>query len=262
MLSTAMCPKTDEEKSLAATRPYPALIGKLLYIATCTRPDISYSVRELSRFTANHGEQHWKAATHLLRYLKYTKSFGLFYGNIDDPYPLFRSFADSDWAMSENRKSVTGYIIEMGGAPICWSSKQQAVVALSSAEAEYVSLSFTARQVLWLRSLSYELGFEQPGASPINCDNRAAVYASRDPTAHSHLKHIDLRFKFIRGAVYLRQIDVSHIPGTLNIADLLTKPLDRPTHEKWISMIHLAVGSGGVSEDVEEPNVQVTICMQ
>ena len=149
MLTTTMCPKTEEQEKLATTRPYAALVGKMLYLATCTRPDIAYAVRELSRFMHNHGGQHWKAALHLLHYLKGTKGFGIIYGNVDDPYPIFKSFMDSDWAMGEKRRSVTGYIITMGGGPISWASKQQAVVALSSAEAEYIALSFTSHQVLW-----------------------------------------------------------------------------------------------------------------
>jgi hypothetical protein len=246
-----MCPKNEEERELANKRPYATLVGKLLYIATCTRPDIGYAVRELSRFMANHGEQHWNAAKHLVRYLKGTKSLGIMYGNVDNPYPLFHSFVDSDWAMGEKRRSITGYIIMMGGGPVCWASKQQAIVALSSSEAEYISLGFTSRQVIWLRSLSEELGYPQPGASPISCDNRAAVQTSQDPKSHSWMKHIDIRFHFVRKVVNLRLIDVSHIPGIHNISDLMTKGLERATHNKWIAMIGLHPGSGGVLEDLE-----------
>jgi hypothetical protein len=251
ILTSKMCPSNDEQRSLADKRPYPTLVGKLLYLATCTRPDIAYAIRELSRFMSNHGEQHWNAAKHLLHYLKGTKSLGVMYGNIDNPYPLFRSFTDSDWAMGEKRRSITGYLIEMGGGPICWASKQQAVVALSSAEAEYIALGFTSRQVIWLRSLAAELGYPQPGASIINCDNRAAIQSSHDPKSHSRMKHIDIRYHFVRRAVNMRLIDVSHIPGILNVADLMTKGLDRSTHEKWIAMIGLHPGSGGVLDDLE-----------
>lgn len=260
ILVSAMCPKTDAERELAATRPYPTLVCKLLYIATCTRPDIAYAVRELSRFMHNHGEQHWKAALHVLRYLKGTKGYGIIYGNVDNPYPLFKSFTDSDWAMGEKRRSITGYIIMMGGGPISWASKQQAVVALSSAEAEYIAISFTARQVLWLRSLSKELSFPQPHASVIFCDNRAAVFSALDPKSHSRLKHIDIRFHFVRHIVNGRIVDVVHISGTYNIADVLTKGLDRATHTKWITMIGLHPGSGGVLEELE-PGVTVASIM-
>lgn len=246
ILHSSMCPKTDEEREAVQTKPYPALVGKLLYLATCTRPDISYAVRELSRFMGNYGEQHWNAAKHLLRYLKATKHYGITYGNVDNPYPIFRSFTDSDWAMGEKRRSITGYVTEMGGGPISWASKQQAVVALSSAEAEYIALGFTSRQVIWLRSLSYELGYAQPGASPINCDNKAAIQSSQDPKSHSLMKHIDIRYHFVRRAVNLRLIDVSHIPGIYNVSDIMTKGLDRPTHTKWVTMLHLDPGSGGV----------------
>jgi hypothetical protein len=241
-----MCPRNEDQKRLAHSRPYPTLVGKLLYLATCTRPDIAFAVRELSRFMGNWGEQHWGVAKHVVRYLKGTKAIGIMYGNIDDPYPLFRSFTDSDWAMGELRRSVTGYIIEMGGAPISWASKQQAVVAQSSCEAEYIALGFTARQVLWLRILAEELGFPQNGPSFVACDNRGAIYSSQDPKSHSRLKHIDIRYHFIRSCVNERLIDVHHIPGTQNVADVCTKPLERPTHEKWVGLLGLHAGPGGV----------------
>jgi hypothetical protein len=72
-LTSDMCPNTDEQRQLTQKRPYPALVGKLLYLANCTRPDIAYAVRELARFMGNWGEQHWSAAKHVLRYLKGTK---------------------------------------------------------------------------------------------------------------------------------------------------------------------------------------------
>ena len=129
-LSKDMCPKNDQQKELAIKRPYPQLVGKLLYLSTCTRPDISFTVRELSRFMSNWGEQHWAAAKHLLRYLKGTKHYGITYGNLDNPYPIFRTFADSDWASGEGRRSVAGFLTEMAGGPISWASKKQTIVAL------------------------------------------------------------------------------------------------------------------------------------
>src|SRR5262245_29355259 len=110
-----------------------------MYLETCTRPDIAFAVCELAKFMSNYGSKHWRAAKHLLHYLQGTRSFRIFFGPINKPYPIFKTFADSDWAQSEHRKSVCGYVIEMGNGPVAWSSKQQGIVTLSSCEAEYVA---------------------------------------------------------------------------------------------------------------------------
>lgn len=224
-LSSSMCPTTDDERHTSSQLPYCAIVGKCMYLSNCTRPDISFAVRELAKFMSNYGAKHFEAAKHLLRYLQGTRARGIIYGNSPCPTPIFRSFADSDWAMSECRKSVSGYIVECANGPLTWSSKQQVVVALSSCEAEYLACSHCARQVLWLRSLFHELGFSQNQATPLYCDNQGTVACTHDPQSHSRMKHIDIRAHFIRDSVNRRLIDVHHIPGTENPADLLTKPL-------------------------------------
>ena len=73
---------------------------------------------------SNYGQQHFDTAKHLLCYLQGTRSCSLVYGQTPNSFPLFRAFANSDWAMSDSRQSVSGYVVECGGAPIAWSSKQ------------------------------------------------------------------------------------------------------------------------------------------
>lgn len=128
-LTSSMSPSTDEERNAVASLPYSTLVSKCMYLAICTHPDISYAVRELTCYMSNYGQRHFDVAKHLLQYLQGTRSRGLIYGKTPNPYPLFRAFADSDWAMSEGRRSVSGFVIECAGAPIAWSSKQQAIVA-------------------------------------------------------------------------------------------------------------------------------------
>jgi Reverse transcriptase (RNA-dependent DNA polymerase). len=246
-LTSDMSPKTEAEERETAKLPYKELVGKVMYLATCTRPDIAFTVRELARFMSNYGEKHWAAAKHLLRYLQGTRSIGIIYGNIDKAYPIFRMYTDSDWAQGESRKSVCGYIAEMGGGPIAWSSKQQAVIALSTTEAEYIATTHGAKEGIWLRSLADELKFPQPKPSPMLCDSEGAITCTRDPQHHSRMKHIDIRYHFIRDCVQKGIIEVIHIPGIDNVADLLTKPLTRVIHEKWLERLRMDRGQGRVS---------------
>jgi hypothetical protein len=166
-----------------------------------------------------------------------------------NPYPIFRSFSDSDWGMSEGRKSVSGYVIECGGAPIAWSSKQQAIVALSSCEAEYLACTHCTRQIIWFRSLFHELEFPQTRSSTLYCDNQGTVTCTHDPHSHSRMKHIDIRAHFIRDCVNKHLIDVHYIPGIENSADLLTKPLNKIIHHKWLKALRMDVDQGGVLDE-------------
>ena len=171
---------------------------------------------------SNYGQHHYDAVKHLLCYLQGTHSCGIIYKQTPNLYPIFRAFADSDWAMSEGRQSVSGYIIECAGAPIAWSSKQQAIVTLSSCEAEYLSCTHCTHEIVWLWSLFSEIGFPQDSATILFCDNKGTVTCTHNPHSHLQMKHINIRAHFICDCVNKCINDVHHIPGTENIADLLT----------------------------------------
>jgi hypothetical protein len=237
-----------EEAETIKKFPYTAIVGKLMYLATCTRPDIAYAVRELARFMTNYGPPHIAAAKHLLRYLKGTVTYGISLGNNDRLYPAFRALTDSDWGMGDERKSISGYLITLGKSPLSWSSKQQAVIALSSCEAEYLASTHCAREVLWFRNIFAELGFPQVDPTTIFCDNQGTVACTHDPHAHSRMKHISIREHFIRDCVMKRLVNVVYVSNQENTADLFTKPLGRILHSRWVEMLGLGVGQGGVSE--------------
>ena len=116
---------------------YKSAVGSLLYLSTGTRPDIAFAVSNVAKFSSNPTKQHWTAVKRILRYLKGTRNFGLLYtnGNVDE----FIGYSDSDWAGDlDDRKSTSGYVFMMSGAPISWRSKKQTSVA---PEAEYIALS-------------------------------------------------------------------------------------------------------------------------
>jgi hypothetical protein len=227
--------------------PYTAIVGKAMYLSTCTRPDIAYTVRELARFMTTYGPAHVTAAKHLLRYLKGSASHGILLGGgTETLHPTFKALTDSDWGMGDTRKSVSGFLIMMGDSPLSWSSKQQAVVALSSCEAEYLASTHCARDILWFRNLFAELGNPQIQPTTLFCDNQGTVACTHDPHAHSKMKHISIREHFIRDCVMKRLIDVVHVSNKENIADLFTKPLHRILHSRWVKMLRLDAGQGGV----------------
>jgi len=179
-----------------------ALIGSLTYAAMSTRPDIAGALGVVNQFASNPNETHWKAVKRILRYLKGTLDYGIcFCGNKDMEIKL-SGFVDADWAGDvETRKSQSGYVFQLCGGPVSWVSKKQAVVALSTTEAEYVAAAFATQELVWLRKLLQELGFQQESATVLFEDNMGAIEVSINPKYHGRMKHIDIRHHFLRDAV-------------------------------------------------------------
>ena len=232
VLSVHDCPQTDEERSEMCTVPYRELIGTLTWIAVVSRPDISFAATYLMCFNANLGQTHWKAAKHVLRYLKGTANYRLTMGlHLNNPSELI-TYADSDWGLdTDTRCSVSGYVFLLGKSAISWSAKQQPTVAASSTEAEYMSVSHTARQGLWLRHLLIELGLTHLRSDPtiIYFDNRGAMELAKESHHHNQTKHIDIQHHFVHERVEDGTYKIVHCPTGQMLADILTKPLHFPT---------------------------------
>jgi hypothetical protein len=119
------------------TQPFSSLIGGLLFLSICTRPDIAFAVFSLSRFLKQPGQIHWEAAIDVLRYLKGTRTRGIRFGDSIQAGDSLICYSDADFANDmDDRKSVTGGIIFRGISPISWTSKKQKVISTSTAEAE------------------------------------------------------------------------------------------------------------------------------
>jgi hypothetical protein len=144
--------KPEGEVDLKVTYGYAQLISSLMYLALGTRPDIAFSVNKLSQYTSDLKPMHWTAIKHIFRYLKYTKTYMLtFRGDNKDIQNInINIFCDADWANNtSDRKSISGYVLTMAGGAVAWSLKKQSTIALSTAKAEYVSVTHIAKQVLW-----------------------------------------------------------------------------------------------------------------
>jgi len=201
---------------------YQSMVGSLLYAAIGTRPDISYAVGKLSKFCAAPTEAHLTAVKRVLRYLKGTISLVLQYNRGDDE---LIGYSDADWGSDgDDRHSTTGNLFLMSGGAVSWLSKRQAVVALSSAEAEYIALSSATQETVWIRRLLGDLtNVLEP--TVLMEDNQGAIAMSRNPVDHARTKHIDIRYHFVREAVQNRIIELIYCPTINMIADVLTKPL-------------------------------------
>jgi histone deacetylase 1/2 len=224
MMSSCKLSKTGSDNVTDATL-YRSVVGSLQY-ATITRPEISFAVNKVCQFMSAPLESHWSAVKRILRYLKGTITGGLkiFPTDIHQPLSL-RVFCDADWASDpDDRRSTSGAAIFFGPNLISWWSRKQQVVARSSTEAEYRSLAQATADVLWVQTILTELTV--PYFPPkIYCDNQSAVLLAHNPILHSRTKHMEIDLFFVREKVLAKQVSVVHIPGTDQLADILTKPI-------------------------------------
>uniref|UniRef100_A0AAV1TS81 Polyprotein n=1 Tax=Peronospora matthiolae TaxID=2874970 RepID=A0AAV1TS81_9STRA len=228
-LSKSQSPATDEERRKMQSRPYRSLIGCLLYITTCTRPDISFVVTQLSRFLENPGAQHWNAAIRVLRYLKTTRQHGIIYRGGTGSVTA-EAYSDADWGSNlDDRRSVSGVMIMIGNAPVVFKSKFQRTVALSSAEAEYMALSLCVQEVLWTRAILTDMGMVQMNATQIWEDNQGAIALAQNAGYHARTKHVDIRHHFIRETIEDGTVAVAYVDTKHQLADILTKALGSKT---------------------------------
>jgi len=167
-----------------------------------------------------------------LRYIAGTTGHGIWYSRVSNF--ILTGFTDSDWAGStDDRKSTSGFVFNLGSGAVSWSSKKQEVVALSTSEAEYIAATSTACQAVWLRRLLADFNQEQIGATEIFCDNRSTVAMTKNPAFHGRTKHIDIRYHFIRKLVSTEEIVLKNCDTSEQLANIFTKALSHAQREHF-----------------------------
>ena len=219
-------------------KEYQAAIGSLIYASVGTRPDISYAVGVLSQFTSHPGQEHWQGIKRVFRYLKGTLNHCLEFVASGTNKVILSAFTDADWAGDIiSRKSTSGYVFQIGRSSITWRSKRQSIIALSSTEAEYVSLSQATQEAVWLRQLLNDVGFKQVMPTILYEDNQGAISLSKNPKLNSRTKHIDIKFHYVRQAVNEKTIETNYCPTEEMAADIFTKSLSKVKFEKFRIML-------------------------
>ena len=239
-LTKDMSPKTEDEHAEMANVPYLQAVGSLMYLATTTRPDISYTVGVLSRFNSNPGPRHWLAVKHLMRYLKGTLEYKLVYSHDVNDKELFTTYTDADHGGNkDNGKSTGGYVTLVCGAAVGWRSTLQAFVTLSTTESEFVAGVEAGKEIKWTRAILEEFGYPVSGASTLLIDNQSALSVSKNPEHHGRMKHLDIRYFWLRDEVEAGNIAPVYIPTSDQVADIFTKALPRAQVEKFRDLLGL-----------------------
>ena len=215
---------THDEKSASTNgdKPYRELIGSLMYACMATRPDICAAVNHFSQFQTNPTMDHWKGLKRVLRYVEGTLDLSLCFERKSD-CPL-SGYADADFANGSDRKSISGYVVEVFGNSVSWCTRKQRSVALSTTEAEYVSLATASAEILWTKQLLADLKINCLGSIPVHEDNQSCIHSLKT-WDQKRLKHIDVKYNFVRDLQQRKIFDIQYISTENQKADILTKPL-------------------------------------
>ena len=226
------------------------VMGSLQWLSHCTRPDIATATSILSQYQNSPSPGHLQSARHIVKYLKGTSTHGIIFRNTHDN--ILQSFlqfpqhskrtltgiSDANWGAQDQSlsfnstseidlhksRSISGHIITLHG-PVHWSSKRQSITARSSAESEIYATDECCKDIIYISQLIHELNLQNELLNKtihIYNDSMACVQWSKNKTTRS-IRHIQLRENAIRESVQNGLISVSHVPGTSNPADMLTK---------------------------------------
>ena len=207
-----------------------------MYLMVCTRPDISYSLSALSRFMCKPREKHWRFVKQLIKYIKSTRNYALIYPKTNST--IINGFSDSDHAGDlGDRKSTSGYLFKLGECTISWRSAKQNTVAISSTEAEFISLSQSTQEAIWIKSFLKEIGFDQ--TTVVIHGDLSSFHFVRNNMNHNRSKHIDIRYHFIKDHFNKKTIDLKYTKSEDLCADFLTKGVNRIKHYNSMKQLNL-----------------------
>jgi hypothetical protein len=236
---TILQPNLSGDGDRQFTWSYRQIIGMLNYIAASTRPDISFAVHQCARFSTNPKRSHKLAVKRIVHYLKGTRDKG--YILQPNGTHTIDCYVDADfagaWTLDSSTdpgsvKSRSGYIITYASCPVLWSSKLQTEIALSTMEAEYISLSQALRDLIPLRTIFKELSnICRIPSSQVNThstvfeDNKGCIDLITAPTMRPRSRHIAIKYHHFREYERQGHIKIQWISTDQQLADIFTKPL-------------------------------------
>ncbi|MBW0538569.1 hypothetical protein O181_078284 [Austropuccinia psidii MF-1] len=211
-------------------KQYLSKIGMILYLAQATRPDIMYAVNYLARFAMNTDESHWKALNHLINYIRTTKEQELIINSKGKTKDM-KVYVDANWG-GEGWRSQHGYCGFLMGSLVMWNLKRQSCIAASTCQAEYMVLSFGAKEALWLlRNVEGVTGHIRP---TILSDNQSAVKIAENAGSRKNSRHIAREFHIINELVVNKKVNLEWVKTRHQLADIFTKSLGRVKIQSFI----------------------------
>ncbi|GJT51840.1 retrovirus-related pol polyprotein from transposon TNT 1-94 [Tanacetum coccineum] len=213
---------------------YRHMIGGLMYLIA-SHPDIAYATFVCARYQARPTIKHLKEVKRIFRYLRQSYNMGLWYPK-DFGFELI-AYSDADHAgCKDDYKSTLGGFQFLGEKLMSWSSKKQDCNVMSTVEAEYVFLSASCAQVIWMRTQLLDYGYKYNWI-PMYCDSKSVIAISCNPVQHSKTKHIDIRYHFIKEYIEKGTVELYFVETEYQLADLFTKALPKERFEYLVHRI-------------------------
>ncbi|CAI7880091.1 unnamed protein product [Closterium sp. NIES-53] len=220
--------------------PYPELVGCLMYLMTCTRPDLAYPLSLLARYVApgRHRKVHWDAAKRVLRYVCSTSGMGLVLGG--RARVVLTGHADASWVDDlATQRSSQAYTFSLGSGSVSRQSTRSSSVLSSSCEAEIYAGAMAAQELCWLTYLLTDLG-EVPHSPPVlYVDNKAMLALCQEHRLEHRTKHIALRYFLARELQQRGQLRLAYVASQANTADVFTKALQPCDHQHFCTVLGL-----------------------
>ncbi|CAI7863151.1 unnamed protein product [Closterium sp. NIES-53] len=231
-------PPLDE--SVEPSGPYPELVGCLMYLMTCTRPDLAYPLGLLARYVApgRHRKVHMDAAKRVLYYLCSTSGMGLVLGGRGDV--VLTGHSDASWVDDQaTQRSSQGYTFSLGSGSVSWRSTRSSSVLGSSCEAEIYATAMAAQELRWLTYLLIDLG-ERPRSPPVlYVDNKATIALCQEHRLEHRTNHIAFRYFLARELQQHGQLRLTYVATRANTADIFTKALPPGDHQRFCTLLGL-----------------------
>jgi histone deacetylase 1/2 len=228
---------------------YRSLVGGLNYISNGTRPDVTFTVNQLSKYSNAPTVAHWEAAIDCLRYLYSTITWGIKLGAGGQlshfhwvyrtlaPEPDAVAYADANHGTGiDDKKSISGIVVQVLGGPVSWASRVQAVTSTSTTESEFRALSEASKEVLWLAKIVRLFGISTKPFL-IRGDSQGAIGSIKNASYTPHTKHIEIHHDFMKDRYQMGDLDFHHIAGVDNPSDIFTKALGRVKFERFRTML-------------------------
>ncbi|CAI7892668.1 unnamed protein product [Closterium sp. NIES-54] len=229
-------PPSDE--SVEPSGPHPELVGCLMYLMTCTRPDLAYPLSLLAHYVApgRHRKVHWDAAKRVFLYLCSTSGMGLVLGG--RARVVLTGHADAYWVDDlATQRSSQGYTFSLGSGSVSWRSTRSSSVLSSSCEAEIYAGAMAALELRWLTYLLTDLG-EAPRSPPVlYVDNKAMLALCQEHRLEHRTKHIALRYFLAQELQQRGLLFLAYVASQANTADVFTKALQPCDHQHFCTVL-------------------------
>ena len=252
-------PKLQERLVPKEQFDFLSVVGSLLHIANCVRCDVAHAVSVLTRHALCPGPAHVRAAKRVVMYLYNTRLLGITYRRparkehaniaqmyegakhpLDDGKNLVQTFADSDYASDDTKRSTMGMVVMLNGGPVSWGSILGKTIATSTCEAEVNAAVVAAKDALHISQLLKDLGYSPGGPLQIAEDNAACIAQAKSGLRHvRNAKHYQVKLRFLQQLVVDKDIEFIYCPTDLQLADFFTKPL---VDAKYISFRNIIFG--------------------